>query len=223
MSTLAQLNTRVQARLSMASGTGVQTYAEDRISEMIQYRFDTLFEMRWWSQFFTFATYTLDGTLGVVTTDLTDLIKRYDDLAVIYVTDSNKPLTEVTMTKRNVLLLAGTTPIQFSGLGPTDANKTSRVFQIWPKASTGTIEVGFRTKPDTFAPSDVVDFDDQALILGATFDYLEDDGANPNATAKFERMYRDRETQLLRNYDSGPISLDPSAALPQTFGFTALT
>ena len=77
----------------MVAGTGVQVYAEDRIAEMIQHKFDVLFDEVFWPQFLTWATWTLDGTLGVVTTDLTDLVKRFEDVRVVFPENSNTALT----------------------------------------------------------------------------------------------------------------------------------
>ena len=175
MSTLTELVTRTADRLSMVAGTGVQTYAEDRIAEMIQHKFDVLFEEAFWPQFLTWATFTLDGTLGIVTTDLTSLLKRYEDIRVVF-----------------------------------------------PESATGDIVVQYRTKPDTFVSTDEIYFDDQALILGATFDYLEDDGTNPNASQKFQLLFEARVKQLKNTFNSAPISLDPVTALPQTFSFVEL-
>lgn len=206
----------------MVSGTGVQIYAEDRIAEMIQHKFDVLFDEAFWPQFTTWAQWTLDGTLGIVTTDLTDLLKRFEDIRVIFPENSTTPVTKMSALTTNPFELSGTVPIHYEALGPTDDNQTSRVFQIWPKAATDDIIVQYRTKPDTFVPTDEVNFDDQALILGSTFDYLEDDGTNPNATQKFQLLFEARVKQLKNNYNSGPISLDPVTALPQTFSFTEL-
>jgi|TARA_R110002110_G_scaffold102027_5_gene258904 hypothetical protein len=222
MSTLTQLITRTADRLSMVSGTGVQTYAEDRIAEMIQHKFDVLFEEVFWPQFLTWATWTLDGTLGIVTTDVTSLLKRYEDIRVMFPESSTTPMTKMSALTTNPFTLSGTTPIHYESLGPSDANKISRVFQIWPKSATGDIIVQYRTKPDTFVSTDEINFDDQALILGATFDYLEDDGTNPNATQKFQLLFEARVKQLKNTFNSAPISLDPVTALPQTFSFTAL-
>ena len=206
----------------MASAAGVQIYAEDRVAEMIQHKFDVLFEERFWPQFTTWAQWTLDGTLGIVTTDLASLLKRFEDIRVVFPDNSTTPLTQISALTTNPFELSGTTPIHYAALGPTDANKTSRVFQIWPKTATGDIIVQYRTKPDTFVGTDTVDFDDQALILGATFDYLEDDGTNPNASQKFQLLFEARVKQLKNTLDSGPISLDPVTALPQTFSFVEL-
>ena len=45
MAKLKDLIIRVTERLSQVSGTGVQIYAEDRIGEMIQHKFDVLVTM----------------------------------------------------------------------------------------------------------------------------------------------------------------------------------
>jgi|TARA_R110000822_G_scaffold12978_2_gene46646 hypothetical protein len=222
MSTLTELVTRTADRLSMVAGTGVQTYAEDRIAEMIQHKFDVLFEEAFWPQFLTWATFTLDGTLGIVTTDLTSLLKRYEDIRVVFPEESTTPMTKMSALTTNPFTLTGTTPIHYEALGPTDTNQVSRVFQIWPKSATGDIVVQYRTKPDTFVSTDEIYFDDQALILGATFDYLEDDGTNPNASQKFQLLFEARVKQLKNTFNSAPISLDPVTALPQTFSFVEL-
>jgi hypothetical protein len=222
MATLSQLVARTADRLSMVAGTGVQVYAEDRIAEMIQHKFDVLFIEAPWPQFLTWVTWTLDGTLGVVTANLTDDVKDFEDLIVMFPDNSNTALTKLAHLTTNPFTLAGTTPIHFQALGPNDSNKTAKVFHVWPKASTGDIIGLYRTKPDTFTATDTIDFDDQALILGATFDYLEDDGTNPNATQKFQLLFEARVKQLKNQLNSAPISLDPVTAIPATFSFVEL-
>ena len=95
MSTLSQLIVRTADRLSMVAGTGVQTYAEDRIAEMIQHKFDVLFDEVFWPQFLSWNKLTLDGTLGIVTVDLSNAIKRFEDIRVIFPENSNTPLTTI--------------------------------------------------------------------------------------------------------------------------------
>jgi len=222
MATLSQLVARTADRLSMVAGTGVQVYAEDRIAEMIQHKFDVLFIEAPWPQFLTWVTWTLDETLGVVTANLTDEIKDFEDLIVLFPNNSNTALTKLAHLTTNPFTLAGTTPIHFQALGPNDTNKTAKVFHVWPKTSTGNIIGLYRTKPDTFTATDTIDFDDQALILGATFDYLEDDGTNPNATQKFQLLFEARVKQLKNQLNSAPISLDPVTTIPATFSFVEL-
>ena len=95
----------------MVAGTGVQVYAEDRIAEMIQHKFDVLFDEVFWPQFCTWYEWTLDATLGVVTTDLTDILKRYEDIQVIFPENSNTALTKLSNLTTNPFELSGTTPI----------------------------------------------------------------------------------------------------------------
>ena len=221
MTILSELIDRTANRLSMVAGTGVQTYAEDRIAEMIQHKFDVLFDEAFWPQFCVWDTWTLDGTLGVVTKDLTELVKRYDDVQVMYPENSNSPIIKLSQITANPFEFSGTTPLRYEGLSGT--SKLTRVIQFWPKSATGNINVRYRTKPDTFTATDDVDFDDQILILGATYDYLEDDGTNPNATQKFLSLFESRKDQLIEQHNSGPIALDSnSPALSTTSSFTEL-
>tara|TARA_R110000796_G_scaffold128068_2_gene243491 strand:- start:543 stop:1211 length:669 start_codon:yes stop_codon:yes gene_type:complete len=222
MATLSSLVNRIANRLSMVSGTGVQIYAEDRIAEMIQHKFDVMFSEVFWPQFLTWETITLDGTLGVATANFTNSIKRFEDIRVVFIPNSNTALTKLSALTTNPLALAGTTPIHYEALGPGATNKIQKVFNVWPKTSTGTLDIQYRTKPDTFVPTDEIDFDDQALILGATFDYLEDDGTNPNATQKFQLLFEARVKQLKNEFNSAPISLDPVSSINQQFTFTSL-
>ena len=217
MSTLAQLIVKVQDRLSMVAGTGVQIYAEDVIGDMIQHKFDVLFDEAWWPQFLTFQQFTLDGTNGQVTTDVTNLIKRFDDIRIIYRTGGNTPVTLLSPGSTNPFELAGTTPIHYESDPAVD-----KVFHVWPKASTGSIVMQYRTKPDIFTSEDTINFDDQALILGSVYDFAEDDGTNPNATQKFQLLFEARVKQLKNNLSNAPISLDPVTSLPTSFSFVEL-
>ena len=122
----------------------------------------------------------------------------------------------------NPFTITGQTPVSYDALGPGDANKVSRVFRIWPLVSNSDLVVRVRTKPDAFVGSDTIDFDEQALILGATYDYLEDDGTNSNATQKFQNLFESRVNQLVDNLNSAPISLDGVTTLPNTFSFVSL-
>lgn len=206
MATMEELINRTITRLSMTPGVGTQTYAEDQLMEMIQHKFDVLFDDYWWPQFRSWYEWTLDGTLGVVTTDLTDIVKRFQDIKIVYPNGSDRPLGRLpdTISPFNI---SGTTPRFVEPI-----NTVSKRFRVWPRASTGSLDVLARTKPDTYVPEDEVDFDDQLLILGAAYDYLEDDGTNPAATGKMLSLFTDRRNQLVKSLDSMPTQLDPYSA-----------
>lgn len=216
MATFTSLINQTIRRLAMVGGTGTQLYSEDLIGDMVQHTFDLVFDETDWPQFTFWNTYTLDGTLGVVTADLTNVVKRFDDVLAIFPTNSNTQVTEFSATS-NPNLLSGTTPIHYSRYASAD-----KVFHVWPKTATGTVELYGRTKPDDFTGTDTVDFDSQCLVLGACYDFLEDDGSNPGAAEKFRNLFENRLRQLKKLRSNAPISLDPVTDRVQQFSFTEL-
>lgn len=211
--TLTNLIDRITERLSLVQGTSVQTYAQDRIAAAIQHKFDILFSEIFWPQHLVWRTSALDGTLGVVTDDLTDILSDFEDIGRIYPEDSTQPLPLLPAKSLNPFILSGTKPRFYAPI-PNGESNDDKVFNIWPKTATGNIQWVFRKHPKTdtagrlFNPSDTVTFDDHALILGATFDILEDDATNPNATQKFQSMFESRMKQLKRSLANAPIALD---------------
>lgn len=201
----------------MVDGTGVQIYSEDIIADMLQHKFDVVFDEVFWDQFSFWETFTLDGTIGVVTADVSAKIKRFDDVGAIYPENSNTQLTKLSQTI-NPFTLGGSTPIHFAAYNAD----TTKVFNIWPKTATGNIIVHYRTKPDDFTGSSEVNFDSETLVLGACYDYLEDDASNPGAVAKFQTLFESRLKQMKDLYQKNPISLDPVTDRPQTFSFVEL-
>lgn len=200
--TFENLIQRTISRLSMASGVSVQTYAEDRIGEMIQHKFDMLFDELWWKEFLNWIAVDLDGITGVSTTNFTDIIKRFSDIRTIYHNNTDTEILILPSTT-NPYSLSGTTPLYIE---PT--NNKDKVFRIWPLTSISNLKIQYRTKPNTFIPADTVPFDDQALILGACYDYCEDDGHNPGQTDKFLTIFESRVKQLKLLRSNLPISTD---------------
>lgn len=205
-STLTELINRTSRRVSMTSGTGIQIYGEDAIAEMIQHKFDVLFSERFWPQFTSWETFALDGVNGVVTTSLTDKIKNLADIRVIYIEDTDTKITRVTPGNFNPLKLSGSRPQFFEG--ENSITFADRIFKVYPVTATGNLTLHYRTKPDDFNPDDIVNFDEQILILGAAYDFLEDDGTNPGATDKFKTLFEQRFNQLKLELDQQPIPLD---------------
>jgi hypothetical protein len=72
-----------------------------------------------------------------------------------------------------------------------------------------------------FNPDDIVPMDEQLLISGAVYDYLEDDGANPGQTEKFRNFFNDRLRQLKAQENDREIPLSPSAS-PNSSGYQTL-
>lgn len=212
MATFNDIIQKVIVRISQVPGTSVQTYAEGRIGDMVQHKFNVLFDDFWWSQFQGWTTGTLDGTTGVVTADLSNSVKRWVDIKRVFYDTDQTPLPQLPISVNPYALSAGGRP-RFIDPYPADSAK---VFRVWPNDATGTLRINYRTKPADFGTSDTVNMDDQVLILGAAYDYLEDDGTNPGATEKFRVMFEQRLRQLKMAESEQPIPLDGRTELIPT-------
>lgn len=191
--TLNELIQRTIRRLSQVPGTSVQTYSEDRIADMLQHKFDVLFDEAWWFQFLYWRTITLDGALGIPTINLqtaTNPLDRFEDIKFVMVNDTNRKLTRLPET------INPTSVTSNNARWIEEYNLDGRVFRVLPVTSTDTLQLRYRSRPAAFTTNDVVNFDPEALVLGATYDYLEDDGTNPGATAKFLNFFESRVKQL---------------------------
>jgi len=216
MTVFRELIDRTILRMSQVPGAATQTYAEDRVAEMLQHKFDILFDEYWWPKYNLWSTYTLDGSTGVVTTDLTEIIKRFEDIRSVFIGNTSRRVL-ILGPEQNPNIIDGTDPRVY------EANAdAARVITIWPKTATGTLDINYQTKPDTFSSEDEVDMDDQLMICGAAWDYLEDDGTNPGATQKFQNFFEDRLAQLTSKLNSRPIPLDHFASRSDTFTLTRI-
>lgn len=197
---------KVVVRLSQVPGVGVQTYAEDRIADMIQHKFDILFDEAFWYQFMHWQDITLDGVTGQPTVNLeaqTNQLERFEDIRIAKVLGKRRTL-KLAPHDLDISMVTGTSARYIE---PFD-DGTGKIFRVWPATTTDTISIHFRSKPDDFVPADTIKFDPQALILGATYDYLEDDGTNPGATEKFKNMFEARVRQLKLLRVQMPLELD---------------
>ncbi len=204
MATLTQLTQRVTRRIGQVPGSSVQVYSETAIAEMIQHIFDVLFVRAWWEQFMHWQTLTLDGTTGVVTTDIeaqTNPVVRFADIRIIFPGTSDRELGRFTAT-RNPTNITGTLPRFIEPFG-------TRIFRVVPVTATGEVTIHYKSKPTNFVSADEIDFDEQVLVLGATYDYLEDDGTNPGATEKFLNLFNSRVKALLAERHNIPIDSNP--------------
>jgi hypothetical protein len=73
----------------------------------------------------------------------------------------------------------------------------------------------------SFKPNDVGPMDEQLMILGACYDYLEDDGTNAGQTEKFRNMFNDRLRQIKGGENEKEIPLHPVLA-PNSNGYQVI-
>jgi len=201
MITFGSIVTKVLQRLALVEGLDAQIYAEPRIQLAVQHKFDLLFREYWLPDYTTIQEeYTLDGTTGVITGDLTDKLKDWRDLHSVFHETSHKPMPIAPMTTRDI-------DINYPSLRHMSTSPT-KMFRVVPALTTGRVYVTYRTKPDDFEQDDdPIHIDTQLLILGTCWDVLEDDGTNPGASDKFKNLYQDAHNQFNRQQFNIPLDL----------------
>lgn len=206
MATLSQIVQRCVTRLGMVGGTGVQVYAEDILAEMVQARFDAMFESMWWNQYMVgeVAPLVIGGVIGADALGILG-INRFTDIKHVYYSNDTKPLALVPGRLNATNYMKQDSRPRF-----IEPIAGSKVFRLLPFGTVDdTVYVVFRRRPETFQPDSDILLDDQALIYGTCYDYLEDDGTNPGATEKMRNFYNERLEQLNSSRNEQDIDLMP--------------
>lgn len=199
MITLGDIVTQVLQRLALVEGLDAQIYAEPRIVLAVQHKFDILFREYWLPEYTTIQEeYTLDGSTGTITGDLSAKILDWRDLHSVFREGSHKPVPIAPMGVRHI-------DINYPCVVPNMVQPT-KVFKLRPLTTTGKVWVTYRTYPATFKEDDDQIFlDTQLLLLGTCYDVLEDDGTNPGAADKFKALFLDALAQFNRAQHQIPL------------------
>lgn len=212
MATLEELIARTVTRLSMVAGVGVQIYAEDRIAEMIWHKFTMVRDELWWDDLMEYQTLTQDAdgrpTENVVrelpATPIGDeiVINQYKDIQFAWRPNTPQPLKNMPRRQNpEGAFRPGQTLYRIP-----DASKVIRFAPFEPGKE---MLVRYKKWYPYFLPTDTVPMDDQLMILGATYDYLEDDGTNPGQTEKFRNFFNERLGRLKSQENDEEIPLSP--------------
>jgi hypothetical protein len=200
--TLRQAIDKTLSRVQLAAGPDVQVYAENQIKEIIQHKFDVLFDEIWWPQYFTAGeVFTLDGSTGKVVQDISAKIKRYEDIKHVWIDSYPTPIGRISgRVNPNIITSWSYAPTS----GP-------KVFVVYPVNTSGSITVSYRTKPDSLDSSDdTIDIDEHLIILGAAYDYLNSLGYNTAAEDKLLTLFNERFDQLRKQVEQVETSIDPA-------------
>lgn len=176
----------------MASGLDVQIHAEDQIIEMIRGVYDTLFDDFWYPEYTYFMSSTLDGMTGHVTDDLSTLILRYKDLHTIYWDEDENPLPRVT---------TGSSVDRIRTRSVMPSSDPTKVFKVVPFDTAGDVHFWYRTKIADSVWEDQefenqFPFDDDVIMYGVVYEFLNNDGSNNSATADYQKKYQGRQQQM---------------------------
>lgn len=200
----------------MVPGVAVQVYAEDRLAEMIWHKYLMVRDMLWWDDLMTYVTLTQDAagrpTENVVrqppAAPVGDevVINKYTDIQYAWVVNRRDPLKQLpARANPGGVLKQGYTLYRMA-----DAQK---VVRFAPYQAGQQVLVRYKLYYPYFQPDDEVPVDEQLMILGAAYDYLEDDGTNPGQTEKFLNMFNERLDAVKRMHNDAEIPISP---LPYT-------
>lgn len=202
-STLNVLAQDVIKNVGLVSGTSVQTYTEPQVKAQIQNISDFLFRKRVWDHLSEIYTWTLDGTTGVVTTDLTSIVKEFAHIASIHRSDDDRQVTR--SFNRDHLRVEGTKGLYWRPLPYNDSQFLSRVFKIFPITSVGSVDVKVKVQPDVYTDSDQVPFPRDLVVYGASWLLLDTDGINPTNAAKCQGMFEQTYNDIMKQEGDAPI------------------
>jgi hypothetical protein len=212
--TLGELVVSCEKRLSEVAGTAVQVYSEDTLAYLIQEAFDFATKQLWWDHLMVWEQRVLDGVNGRVTADITS-VQDYENIRAVFREGSDRPLPTLPR-DLNPFTLNGTTPQYISA----DVSVANRHFNVWPKTATGNVYIhGKTTRAADFTADDVVSFDEVAIINYVCWKASSDDGANPGQIEDFKITFSQRMKQLIDDYNSKPIQLDPATGSTSLYGW----
>lgn len=207
------------------TGSGTQQFGDDRMRSNAVRAFDMLFKKYPWHQFRKWWRLELDGTLGIVTTDVFGQVRDFEDFFKV-VRDGET--VDLPMWPRNGNpygsgIVGGTQARYWTSLSTTDINYDKRKIQIYPVTSVGFINVGALEYP---LPPPALTWNwqdkwflDRALLVYATaFMTLVGDDLNANAAntvrGMMEAKFNDIKVALARI----PKAVDPSSGtIPSTW------
>jgi hypothetical protein len=211
MTTFSDLINKCLVELRQEVGVSVQQYSEDVIAAILQRQFNIFFDHYWWPAYYAIETFPLNGTTGAVTEDLTEKIKRFDDIRYVWHEKDTHPLT-VMPPAINPSTVGPGTSFRKHYMSVPD----STIFRVVPYTLTGTVTVGYRMKPEPFHPNDEVKLDDDLLTNATCFNYLADDEDAPNSIKKFQEATAKREAQLREVMNRGPVPIGIGSPSPFT-------
>jgi hypothetical protein len=216
--TVEELITDIQTEVYQAAGPAVQIYSQEILVKKISDAFILFFDdtQTKWKRFLEYASYTLDGTTGKATGDVSATFAQFDHIYRVYPSNSDRPLSSWN-TDRNPVLITGSQPIFVK---PTAT--AQKIFQILPVTATGDVVVVGKQLPSAYPfddLADVVPFDHLAIKYFVAWQVFDDDGANPSAAERLLKLYTNRMKQLEAENGQAPIAYNGGAGQVPTQWF----
>ena len=200
--TRTQLVAEIITYMGLTAGSSVQLYDEPKVEQGIQQTFDWLFDKKCWDHLSNWYTWTLDGTTGIVTTDLTAIVRSWEHIQEMYVGDTDRAI--VLPQSREHLRVTGSYPIYYKPLVSSHANFLDGVFACYPIDATGDIDVYTKVKPADFDNDSLIPFPKNIMTFGTAWRLLASDGVNQDAADTAQRMFDEVFNEYTANIEGRP-------------------
>lgn len=209
--TAQQIISKVERMLYQSAGSAVQIYSQDLLLDMLQDAFDHLFDEEFWPQFRVRQTLTLDGVTGRPTVAPAD-ITSWEDIQFVLPRSYNRPL-RILPDKLNTDFIADAGVPRY-----IEHVDDAKLFRVWPLASTGTVQVVGRKRPNPFIITDTVKFDSLCIEHYMAWSYFTDDESSPGSAQKHQGLFEKRLQEVRDSAFSQSIQLnDREETIPNTW------
>lgn len=200
------------------AGAGVQEFSEDRSMADAIRGFNMLFKKYHWHQFRKWYSITLDGTLGIPTTDSFERVIDFEDFMSITRDKEDVPLPILPKTK-NPSTVSGTQVRYWSSMHVTDANYKKRKLQFYPFTAVGIVNVQARVYPQPASAlnwdwNDILYLDRDLLAYGAAYATLASDDLNPNAAEIVKGLMESRFKDIIAGLADHRIPIEQREPIP---------
>lgn len=199
MTKVADMLVRVERRLNLMSGPGIQISGEDAIVEHLTSAYHNYIDDYWWDEQMIWASATLDGVNGDHSLDfLQEGVRRLE-----YIRDLRYVIPEQS---DNIPINRPPAPIYPSQVTGDKAlfyvpyADPAKMFRILPYTALGTINIYYRWREQNIDLDSELLLDEELLVAAATYLYLADDGTNPGATAVAAERLKERERQMRESH-----------------------
>lgn len=202
------------------AGAGVQTYEEDIMRKAAVRAFNVLFKKYEWRHYLKWYQFTLDGTLGIITTDSLESVLDFEDILGVWRDGEIRPLPVFPRNFNPYAMGTNNSKVLYwDSLHVTDANYTKRKIQFYPVQSVGLINVHARVYPlATLATnwdwSDIMHLDRDLLALSTAYWTLVGDDLNANAAEKVQAWAQARFVDIVAGLSRHPIPISGQTSVP---------
>lgn len=223
MATKERIMRNCLRHLSMVYGQSVNTYAEEKLYNMIDDAIEYCFKERFWDRHIKKLKVELQNGYPVKK-DLNQVIKEFEDIQCV-LTDEAVPY-ELARGNSSIIPIDsnGTVPVYY-----TRSDDESKIVRILPAISNTSVWLIFRTlckpsvyqkflneetiipeadKPFEFRPDDEIPFDSLAIQYYTCYNYMMIKDDNPSATNNFYNMFNKRISQLKNDQLNSTMSFD---------------